>query len=751
MMARLIRNIRLALKTVLFDKKQYLCFFCGLFIIQMMFSLISVYFVNTIDIRYKKTLEEYDYHVFLGSLNEEQYAFLLSGGTAMLSSDKNYELIRIEEYESMDTYDITYNVYVKFTNENIEDSYNRFYKKQIAGLAELAETGVYYSVSPVYNFSVEKNINTIAFTVISLLMLVLGTFILMVLYYIRISHYKFTYGIYMTFGADLKKLLETSFWELMIVNTMMLPLSLVLSALLGAILYNISGSGFAYSPVVVLITIAASNLIAALSVIWPVWRVSKRTPILNIAAEDNSNLVVSPKMSFEFYGLRYPEKYELFTIWRFRKYISQLVILASVFAILFTGISYIAAVIKKTESEADPQFTLSFNNTGEYPIYYEDELMTQELLQIDNIIQIKKSISISAMEQSSHIIFRNSDVKFGSNFVVFGKDVLSRDQIEEDNLCAENMIKYKACDAEIAVSLNDYKHTGEINSILDNERTVIISDSLNNIKKLKIKPGSKIWIAIKKDQIMSIESMLTGHDLLKEQFKYYNFEYIEFTVGAILHDDVTSRYMNIYFSENDFFDVTGSGAYYNEVNLYTDLSASPAQLSETEYELKKWAVQYYAVDVKNNHASLNYEVDLLKNKHTITQISSVFVILVTPMIWMFSQIIFYGKRGNEFYILEMFGSNERAIKNIFIFDGFVFVILSAVVYTVFELLVNYSINMIFTNKISEIRVLPWFPVLQYIIGLTLMAAFAFGATYFSYFIYKQKKIRKLITENKDSD
>ena len=51
-------------------------------------------------------------------------------------------------------------------------------------------------------------------------MTVLSMLLLMALYNIRLNHYKFLYGIYMTCGADFRKLFNTAVWELLVVSLM---------------------------------------------------------------------------------------------------------------------------------------------------------------------------------------------------------------------------------------------------------------------------------------------------------------------------------------------------------------------------------------------------------------------------------------------------------------------------------------------------------------------------------------------------
>ena len=217
----------------MFHKKQYACFFAALFALQMMFGLTAIFFDNSIEIQERRTAEEYDYHLVFRSLTIDQYYYLENYGGAITEDDRMWEVVRSDEYGDSSLADITYDAYVRFTGDNIDYSFERFRMRTLNGMAETTEDGVRYAISPAFNNSTAAAANNVYRIIALVFVTVLSVAVLTSLYYIRMSHYKFTYGIYSTFGADVKKLMQISFWEFMTVCAVTLIPSIAASAGVG--------------------------------------------------------------------------------------------------------------------------------------------------------------------------------------------------------------------------------------------------------------------------------------------------------------------------------------------------------------------------------------------------------------------------------------------------------------------------------------------------------------------------------------
>jgi hypothetical protein len=745
------RNIRLAAKSVFFHYKQYLCFFCAVFVIQLLYGIVTVAFDNYGNIEYGHILEEYDYHLLLKDLNIEQHIFLINGAGAVYTSDKIFEIIKVVERDEPGSHDRKYDYYLRFTGGDLRADYNYFKERFGKELAGLNPEGLRYSPSPVISFDTYQARNTAVYLGVTLLITLTSVFLLTALYYIRLNHYKFTYAIYMTFGADFRKLFETSFWEMMTVSAAVLPVSSVISAVINYAIFASRGEPFLFHPSAILKTAVFSLIVSAFAVVWPIWRVSRRHPVSLIAAEDNSNLVISPRMSFEFYGASFPLKYEFFSLWRFRRYYLQLFATAVVFAALFVCSFVWKQYYTQQLEHEKPHFAALFTGSG----YTYTNDMKDELYAIDGVSRIEKRLGITAPEINSHILIPAENTTLFSNLVVYKNSAgsnINPDLPDPDGLCVTNDIAYLPCDADVASMLEKYKHTGDLASAAAGERKVIISDSINNSRVFKLMPGDRIYIAVLRDKIRDVDAMLSGRELLKSQLRYFIFEYYEFTVGAVLKNDPTYDRASVYMSDEDFKTITGSAAAYNAAQIYIGRGLEYDKIRAVEDALREWA-EIYGAKITNNHTAGKYAAEYGCGNTPRIAVAGLLILAISPLIWFFSQVIFCLKRENEFYVIEMMGAVISDVRRVYIIDGIFAAAASSLVYIFFCLTGSTGIYKLMNNVAARlfndfsVRYMFSLPALPFVTGLVLTAACGFLSAYLPYLIYRKKRGIHMISED----
>lgn len=753
MVEHLLRNIRLASKSVFFHYRQYLCFFCAVFAVQLLYGIITVAYDNNENIEYRHILEEYNYHLLLKNLNIDQYTYLINGGGAVFTSDKVYEIVEITELDEPGSYNRKYDFYLRFTGEDLTANYERFKERFGQELAGMSEDGLHYTTTPILNFANNRINNTAAYLGVSLLITLLSVFLVTALYNIRINHYKFTYGIYMTFGADFKKLFETSFWEMMTVSVVMLPFSSVISAITDLIIFRLHGEEFIFRPTAIFKIIIFSLIVSAFAVIYPIWRISRRHPMSLIIAEDNSNLIISPRMSFEMYGTSFPFKYEIFGLWRFRKYYVRLFATAVIFAALFVCSAVWEQFYTLSLNFEEPQFIASFKDT-EYINSYGGE-MSDEIYSIDGVTCINKEQITLASEIKSHILVSASDTTLFSNLVVYNTaagDNVSDEISDTKNLCAANDIAYLPCDAEVIGLLQDYKYTGDLSSLLNSEHTVIISDSINNSRVFKLKPGDKIRAAVFADKIRDADTLVSGHELLKSELRFYQYKYYEFTVGAVLKNNPTYEYASLYMSDTDYTMITGNAVAYKTAEIYADRSLSPDKIRNIEDALREWTVLYGNISITNTHATNDYIIEYGKSTAPQLTFIGMIILFISPLIWFFSQVIFYLKRENEFYVIEMLGALRSDVRRIYIIDGIFAAGASSIIYIFFSFAGTGGMYKLMNTVITRfsqdfsVRYMFGIPVLSFITGLLLTAVCGFLSAYLPYMFYIKKRAVSAVSE-----
>lgn len=722
------KNIKLAAKSVFFNYKQYLCFFAALFIIQMFYGLVTISYDNNDPIEYQHVVEEYDYHMVLKDLNGYQANMLINNEIAVFSSDHIYEIVRTNENLDYTTNEKTYDIYLYFTGD-AKTSEARLRSRYFPELKSLGAEGtsIKISTTPLLNFENNVTVNRVAYIFFSLLLLALSVFLLTALYNIRVNHFKFLYGIYMTFGADFKKLFATAYWELFVISLLTFVPAYILSAIAIYFIYLPSGFSFTFSILSIFKVLFYNLVIVGIAVYFPMKVMALKAPMGLIVSEDNSNLVASPRRSHNIMGKKFPVQYEALSIWRFRKYNIQLLFTAVVFSALFICGLYLANIYQTALEYPSSQFDISLSAT---PFYY-DDTAHDELMAIDGITEIIPTDTVTNADTiGSHILVHKSYVRAFSNMVIYP---------DEDTYRVNNEVVYMSGDKYRLENLEKYEYEGDLNSINTNENTIIVGDSISNVRKYKYEVGDTITIAKKTKQIRKVDDIETGNEMLKSQLKYYEFEYETYTIGAIIKN-IPSGYTPIIMAEDDYTYLTGKTSQAKSLEIMIDQSLTKDEVTSIEEQLRDWGRTYGKVNIKNTHALSLTSIEKDKHTKTIYTSLSLLILAISPLIWFFSQTLYYMKRENEFNILQSIGAVVKEIRQIYVQGGLAMGVLSIIFCTglsyLFSYLMYYFYNVMlpyFSGKYVRYEFyMPWYAILTSVI---VSVACGFLSAYLPYRSY----------------
>ena len=726
------RNLTIAWKSVFFNFKQYLCFFVALFIIQMFYGLMSVSNANNNDVEYSHVNEEYNYHMVLRDLNVDQANYLFNDSGAVFKNDIVFDIVRYDENLNYMTGKTRYDVYLFFTGDK-DVSEARFRENYIPDLTKLGreKESFVISTTPLLKFEDNIRANLMTFIFITLVLLAVSVFLLTALYNIRVNQYKFTYGVYMTFGADFKKLFATAFWELFVISCVTLIPSVLLSTLVVYLIYIPNGFAFQFSFLVFL-QVALFNLAVVLISVWmPMRWMSTRQPMSLIITEDNSNLVTSPIRSINLLNKSFPTQYEFYSIWRFRKYSVQLLTTAIVFCALFIMGLYLSEIYTTDLEYPRPQFTVDLSGTE----FAYDDIMSEELYALEGIEEVRAmNNNIDAMEIASHLVTSKENVLPFHNLVVF-------DSAENpmENMRVTNEILYYGMTEEQLQILERYDYSGDLNSIYTGENMVIVGDSISNIRTFKFEVGDTILVSTKTGQIMSVDTNLSGRNLLKEQIANFHYEYRTFTVGAVLHN-IPSGNMPVFFNAEDYKAVTKKSVETTSLNIYVDQSMTPEQMLTLDAQVRNWGRLYGEVKISNTHRLSLDTISDDKHYHEQLVCISILILFISPLVWFFTQTLYYYKREKEFNILQSIGALTKDIRHIYIQGGLVMAGLSLIVAIVLSYLGSYVLFYIYNVALpyfsgENVRFafyMPWYAIL---ISIVMSVGCGYFSTYLPFRSY----------------
>jgi hypothetical protein len=720
---------------VFFNFRQYLPFFIAIVIVQLLYGMMTVSNDNNNNVEYRHVMEQYDYHMVLKGLNDTQARYLIDdNGGAVFKSDILFDVVHMEQYRNNMTGEERYDVYLLFKPE-LKSSVKRFTQTTEKELAGLAEEGTSFtkSTTPLMTFEDNERANAVTFVFITILLLAVCIFLLTSLYNIRINQYKFQYGIYLTFGADFKMLFSTCFWELFVIFFVTFVPSMLLSTLISWLVYRSNGYGFLFNGLSILKTFVFTLVVILASCWTPMKIMSVKDPMGLIITEDNSNLVTSPQRSFNIFGEKFPTKYELYSLWRFRKYNVQILTTAIVFCALFIMGLYMANIYTTDLEYPRPQFEVNLNDSGfEY-----DEIMSRELYSMEGVRAVEiNDNTMEAMDVGSHILVRKKNVLPFKNLVRYDGTMF---ETNGEHFRAANEILYTAMSEEQLQILEDYDYEGDLSTVLDSGY-VLVGDAVSNVPTFKFHVGDTIWVGVKTGQIRSVDANVTGRVLLKDQITNFEFEYLPFTIGAVIKDIPCGSTPVIMNLEN-YKRVTGKTPKATSFNIYVDHDATPDGVNDLYARIRGWSHDYGDVKISNKDITLTNTVAHDKHYNELYVVISLLILCISPLVWFFSQALYYGKREKEFNILQSLGAVAKEIRQIYLQGGLSMAILSLI----FSIILSYAGSYIlfyiynvmmpyFTHEnVRYVFYMPWYAILTSIVMSVFCGFFSTYLPYRSYY------------------
>lgn len=733
MLGRLKRNIRLASKTVRHGFRQYICFYIAFFMIQLLFGLVTMSAASAATVRTEQLESLCDYHVCLVGVNEAQYKAL----------KKDTSVIRTEE-RTVDGKTRVYDMYCYFSGDCREE-FESFYSEKIEKVQgkNYGNIGVDITYSPLYELQNELDKSTaVCFAALGALLAV-GTAVILLLYRVRVDHFKFTYGIYTSFGADFRKLFEASLWEMLVISLFTLLPSAVVATVADSLLFRLNGLEYRYAPQYMLLAIPFSAVIAYISVLIPIKLVSRTPPVKLLLAEDNSGLVASPRRSFNMTARSFSGSYSIFSAIRFRRYNIRLIICSVSFALLFVLTAFFGDVYSFLLSREEAEYTVDFSQTkvetvetvtthesyteeavqiihgyGKDPEKWSEQYaelldpskyiiegdidnyrdpssgfsvkkivtekhtviqkvgdtltpeLSEELQSISGVTGIYKSCSARAYQIASHMKVLPSKVRAGSGMLSF------------DGMYYTNRVCYYATDEDIVEFLTSrFEYSGDPSLLLDNDDVdkhyVIVTNTKNNTVSMKLEVGDYVTLA-QLIEMPEYEDILSGNKLLRYHLENGTFDYTRFEVCAVIDGMSSGSNYPLFISEADYHMLTGKYPAYKKIDVYVDQSLKSHQLLSLTDELRSWSEKYSYTSLTLNEAIDSKDAELAQCRTPLFIFASLAMLSVLPLVYCFSQVMFYGKRRREFELLRGMGAIRSEIRGIFLRDGALYALFGGV-------------------------------------------------------------------------
>ena len=749
-----VLGVKHAFHGIIRDYKQYLSFFVAIFICQSLcFTLLISNSSNHRGV-YDTVLDAYDYHVVLSVVTVDEAIYIENALQQAITHELPYTYRR-------ETSRGEHHFYVTLGDPDKTDATTEALYRQLKDeVLLLSGVSVTPELSPLYtaytDYIAPSNLLT------ALIAVILGgvsVLLLMFLYRIRIDHYKFSYGIYMAFGADFRRLFATAVTEMMVLSAMTLVPSFVFSFLAMLIVYTPSGIAFPAGQI--LIFLLFNFGISYLSVYLPMKHLSRRAPVDLISAKDNSTLVSSPRRSFRIFGKAFPKHYEIYSFVRFRKYYIRLVLTAALFSACFLAGIYLCRMYADTTELPVKEFLISVPED-------EDEALDDcgdfvaELNTLSGISYCEWEKSTDATAVRGFMMMQGDSAYGAGNYILNTQSVANTEQYTKKNYeqyvdggytAATLAYSYRLYDKEMIDLLCESATVdGNPYEILEGTGKIILSEALFNRDVFDFAVGDTVIFAERVTG--TIPEELIGQDerlVLEHQIKTFGIRFHEYTVCAVVSDLPADNRFIVGVGATDYRKLAKDDPSPETVSVYIDRTLSLSEVQSLGDEVYRMMGMYtdvgYTIEETGNALSAML-ADAMRNRSRIV-IWSVLILFLAPLIWFFSQILFYGKREGEFRILEAFGAYGEDIRNLHLWGGAVLA-LSAVVVSLLEgvtasalmfAVMNYFLPSI--GVIEGIRYTFEIPFLGLLSTIVASGLFAFGSVFLPYLLYLKKRSREI--------
>ena len=699
---KLKRNLSRSYKSIRFSWREYASFFAAIFLMQAFFWLILLtQDAQAAQLR-RNAAENYDYHVAVGGLSQDQAIRLQNGAFVVFLSDQLYEIKEVEQFNN--AYGgTTFTVYCRITAEPLEQKISTFERKHLNPILNDADSPELIRVdySPLLTLEDDIAEQRAPYIAITAIFALVATLVLMLLYNIRINHFKFLYGIYMSFGADYKKLLYTAAWELITVSLLTLGPALIFAALIRIILCLALGGVFAISlwtiPIVFVLNLAVIFAAVAL----PMRVVSMGRPINLLAAQDNSNLVSSPRRSFRLFGERFPDRYALCSIWRFRTYYVRLLLSSVVFAAISISVLYVGTMYADNRDADLVPYTIETVS--------KKQVITAEFAEaaaaIDGVERIDYTFNLGGLpSHEDHLLIPTNRVR-GNAWRYYVRNEVQGSSatatVKEGFRATNNAEYYLINDATIAslearIAASDGRITvdGDLRAALSTPGTVVVSDSIYNARRFSIKPGDTLQLALYRNYTRKIDDHLTRElDVLRQQLRWYNFDYVELTVGAVIHGLPAERNIMLGLSAADCENILGLVPGISAIDVVADPDLDEAGLAHIDAQMNALFAYYDEYVVTTDRAHEEADLERRMGIEPLLGIVAGMVLIFFPLVCFFSQFLFYFKRNKEFSILLAIGGIEDEIHRLHRIDGLLVSAVNFVLTLGMSFLMNWLVYM----------------------------------------------------------
>ena len=647
-------NIKHGFKSVISGFREFFVFFFAMILVQLLFWCPMLAMQSREATIQKEAHAAADYHLKIEGMSSSEWSMYFNDTFIITDTfeekDRLYKSYEAKKYVNGSGREM-YELRILMREDGIDQSELFLLRYPVAGEAVSIE----YSPRCTYPGEVAKVRST--FIPIIIAMGLLGALILLVLYNIRINHYKFRYGVYMSFGADFEKLFQTAAWELFSIALLTVVPSLALGFVVQIIVTVSLGGSLTFSPIL-LIWAAVWQLCVILLAVFPSVRIlATKTPTTLMVAGDNSNYVSSPRTSFRIFRKSFPMHYELYGFWRFRRYYATLLVSAIVFSSLFLCGFFINSMVTASENTKTAEFSLTANSNEGI-----DPYLIEEIAEFEGVKFISWENSIDATAINAYVVLNNRQ-----------RSGISSKTVKANGGYADNNYKYSLIDDVLYTQVTregGWEIEGDLSRVMTDPSCIAVSEYINNSKSLNFKVGDKVKLAVFEMSHGSISyDMPDNKYILNQLISKGEFELITVEIAAIVDSgDTDDRYM-IAMGEELFTQIVPMHVSAMNADIFVSEELTHEETDLLYEKIRSSIAIFDAITLENLRSGLAHKTAQKSSATPAVFICASVFLLIAPAGWFFSQSMFGAKRKIENEMLSAFGATDADLGKLYLFSG----------------------------------------------------------------------------------
>ena len=272
---------------------------------------------------------------------------------------------------------------------------------------------------------------------------------------------------------------------------------------------------------------------------------------------------------------------------------------------------------------------------------------------------------------------------------------------------------------------------GDPSAVLTDPYSIIVTEDIYNQSAYRFSPGDRVVVATLLKMNTPMIAVADERAALRQQIAGCSFSYAEYTVCAVVRGMTSRDSILLGVGYDAYTTLTGQPAVRDKLYVYMDGEASFEEVREAETAVRREVSYFSGWTVSRTGNCFRARVQNGRGTPDVIRLLSALILLISPAVWLFSQIMFYRKRRGELALLRALGARNRRIACLFPLAGGVLSVLASLVTVALVSLCNRIVYLCIAVLLPKLHLTDAFPyayslsipALLLCVGISLVCGF----------------------------